>query len=904
MRPGIAALGAWLHPETVVPNSDSAGSRIQFRAGVIGAFCIATAFSALSLGIWALTMSAHIDANPHSSLVEPTVVAIVLIAFSVFTPQAIFRTRTAARTRELLDNPSTPIQPWQATTLSFDAVLVAGMLAGLYLEPWLTLDLFIVALLIKLLATTGPRLQSDPNARFHVLIEVWMSAAVGLMAYIIVSPLAATVNYNRSPWPMVLAGLAAMVLGLAFNSAQRWVYATRRPWALLIDATDSRRLVVALVSAALAWLVAWADTTMRADAGPALEIDLSSLGVFIAGWLLLWCASIWMWRRDGKRTLILWGEHQAQIVVRMAAGSLSPELARRAALPTVARMAISIFGATRAMSVVDYGGGRMNTCLVARDRYESAPILDATALRVFPHMQLNCYPNPGELNMTGVTIASWLWPGWFITRSRSILAEFSNLAALTLVTPMLGDSQGSEEESFDNYFDPIHRWPTPAAFERAVQRMQARADANPHSDSLVIAVLSIDDFGALNGGRFEQAAVAQVVRLTMGHKEFAGHDLFIAYEAPGLIWLALAGGPIVRNGIGLVRGLQQVINEHGSVPAHRLDVEVHVSVSMGYAAHQVDDFTLSGLMTTAQNRLAADVGTRNPFMVDSLLTYDIRPEDIIGEPEMPLTVVDVLQQLGAQPDSAQFPLQFQPITSAATGGLQALLLGIGWDRIIGNVQLSSPTDFAMLINRQAELAAAGTQIMVGRLMDAMEDVDGQCDARLPIVLPLPSILLEADAGHLALPNLLSPRLDRSQSARTVVLINRIGRGSGQSLRVLADRGFNIAVTAAAAAAADPDDLTGWTRWAILFPQAMLQGPVGIDALTIQQTVAAIGCQGTRLIGEVDNYADVRSLGRQGISWLVDPDRKSEQLALSLQQSKDVKIDSATAASISGSLESR
>lgn len=887
----IATLGAWLHPETSGRSAGLTESRTQFRAGVVGAVCIASAIAALALGISELAMSKNADASAADSAGQTTLVAIILIAFSVFTPQAIFRTRNAARTRELLDNPSTPIQPWQASTLNFDAVLVGGMLAGLYLEPWLTLDLFIIALVVKMLTTTGPRLQADPNARFHVLIEAWMSAAVGLVAFVIVSPLAATVNYNRSPWPMVLAGLAAMALGLGFNATQRWVYATARPWALLIDATDSHRIIVALVSAGLAWSVAWADSAMRTldNSGPLLEIKLSSLAVFVAGWLLLWCASIWMWRRDAKRTLSLWGEHQAQIVVRLAGGSLSNELARRAALPTVARMAIAIFGATRAMSVVDYGGGRMNTCLVGRDRYESTPVLDASALQAFPHMHVNCYPNPSVLNMTGVTIASWLWPGWFITRSPAILAQFSNLAALTLVMPMLGDAESSDEKSFDHFFDAIHQWPTLAAFGQAVQRMQARADTNPHSDSLVVAVLAIDEFGALNGGRFEQAAVAQIARMAMAHEPFAGHDIFMAYQAPGRIWLALAGGPIVRNSITLLRELQQTINDQGSVPAHRLAVDVHVSISMGYAAHQVDDFTQEGLIATAESRLAADASTRNSFIIDSMLTYDIRPEDIIGESEMPLTALDVLQQLKDEQDLSAFPLQLRRIDDASTMAVQALMLEVGWNRVIGNVDLSRPADFTTLINRQPELAAVGTQIMIDQLLEVMSQVDRHCSARLPVMLPLPSVLLGPDVGHLALPNLVSPRLDRSQSARTVVLLDRIAGGSGQSLRVLADRGFHIAVSASAAAEADPDDLVGWSRWAIMFPQAMLQGLTGVDALTIQQTVTAISGHGTRLIGEVDRYIDPRALLRQGITWIISPDETSDEVATALRDSRELML---------------
>ena len=179
-------------------------------------------------------------------------------------------------------------------------------------------------------------------------------------------------------------------------------------------------------------------------------------------------------------------------------------------------------------------------------------------------------------------------------------------------------------------FDDVSRWPTLAAFEEAVDRMRQRADQSPHTDSLLIGVYAIDEFGALSGGRFEQAAIAQVMRLCLGHQDFAGHDLFVAYEAPGRIWVALGGGPIIRTGVGLLRRLQQHVNDHGSVPSAKLDVDIHVSVSFGYAAHQVDEFTCAGLMATALDRLASDQSARSPFAIDDLLGFDIRPEDIIG----------------------------------------------------------------------------------------------------------------------------------------------------------------------------------------------------------------------------------------------------------------------------------
>jgi hypothetical protein len=289
-------------------------------------------------------------------------------------------------------------------------------------------------------------------------------------------------------------------------------------------------------------------------------------------------------------------------------------------------------------------------------------------------------------------------------------------------------------------------------------------------------------------------------------------------------------------------------------------------------------------MATAENRLVAEMTARNPFLIQSLEGFDIRPEDIIGEPEMPLTVVDVLQQLREEHGTEDFPIELRRVDEASTGSVQAMMMEVGWNRVIGNVQLTKPAEFAMLINRQPELAAVGTEIIIDCLVEVLEQLDANAGGGLPILLPLPAVLLEPDVGQLALPNLVSPRLDRSQSARTVVLVDRIARGSGQSLRILADRGFNIAVTASAAAEADPEDLIGWTRWGILFPQPMLQGSVGIDALTIQQTVTAIACQGTRLIGEVDRYVDTRGLVRQGISWIVSSDEKSAEVCQALRSS--------------------
>ncbi len=301
------------------------------------------------------------------------------------------------------------------------------------------------------------------------------------------------------------------------------------------------------------------------------------------------------------------------------------------------------------------------------------------------------YAVPGHANTSGVTVAGWLWTGSFMTRSASIVQRFTELATAAVLTPVVAANDDRNTAAFELMFDDVNRWPTLAAFEEAVDRMRRRSDQNPHTDSLLIGVYAIDDFGALAGGRFEQAAVAQVLRLALGHQDFAGHDLFAAYEAPGRLWVALGGGPIIRNGIELLRGLQQHINDHGAVPSARLDVDVHVSVSFGYAAHQVDDFSREGLMAMALSRLSSDQSARNPFAIDDLMGYDISPEDIIGQPDLPVTAVDVMHLLVADhrmPTTASFTTQFTPITQVDSGATDAVWAQIGWERSFGTLDLT------------------------------------------------------------------------------------------------------------------------------------------------------------------------------------------------------------------------
>ncbi len=871
------ALGSWLHPVSSYRPRSDAETRLQRRAGIVGFLSIASGAVAVLVAVASVVTGANGDSTTAAAFGPATLEgALVLVAISVFAPQAVFRTRNAALTREVLGNPSSPIRPWRSTTITFDAVLVGALIAGLYFEADLTLAFFGLAFGSRIVFQSRRNLGSDPNARFHSLVTAWAAAVTGAAAFVVVKPLAATVSTTGSILPLLLAALVAMYVGLGVNALERWVTDDRTRWAFARDAVDTRRIIVALVSAVIAWLVSVAGIWVEGNYTGATELaaSLTGLGIFLAAWLLLWYVSIRMWRRDAQRALALWSAHQAEIVGRLTDGSLSPELAARAALPTTARMAVSVFGATRAMAIVDDGRGQVTNTLVAVDIYDNAPAPDPRSLVTLPHLRMPLYPVPGHPNTSSVTVAGWLWPGWILTRSAELVHQFTDLATAALLVPVVASDDDRVEAAFDTMFDKVNRWPTLPAFEEAVGRMRARADASPHTDSLLIGVYAIDDFGALAGGKFEQAAVGQVMRLALGHAEFAGHDVFVAYEDPGRMWIALGGGPIIRNGIALLRGLQQHVNDHGAVPSARIDVDVHVSVSFGYAAHQVDDFTFDGLMTMARDRLVADQGSRDPFSVEDLLAYDIRPEDIIGEPEAPVTAVDVLTLLRADRGSSTgsaFVTQFQPVLDLDAGTTEALIAVVGWQRAFGSLDLARADSFRSLVNRQAELAAEATAIVLERLRAVFAEANALGHPDLPVLTWLPPILLNPDSGELVLPNLVTPELDRSECARTVVLVDTIPVGGGQALRLLADRGVNIAVTAAAAAAADPADLFGWQRWAVLFPQHVAQGPTGVDGLTIQQTASAIATHDTRLVVIANDRANARELALSNVHLAVDPD---------------------------------
>ena len=872
----LVRLGAWLHPVTSLPRHSAAERRLQWRAGIVGLGAVLLGIVVVGASVAHLVLSGLSDEIPGGEglgLRLPATLALVLV--SVFAPLAVFRTRNAVLTEQVLVNPATPIRSWRATTVVFDPILVGAMLAGLTFGPAISAVSFGLALLVRVLIQSRRTIAVDPNARYDSLVLATMSFLTGAAAYLVVRPRAPTVTLQDSIVPLLLAAFVALYVGLGLTVIERWVNGDRTRWAFLRDAVDIRRIVVAAVSAFIAWL-----GILGAQLGPSLSPEnpalagsLVCLGIFVACWLILWVVSIRLWRRDSLRTLMRWGRHQAEVINRIADGSLSADLAGRAALPVTARMALSIFGATRVLVVLDDGRGAATPYFVGADLYGTSAPTDASSLADVPHLRIPLYAQPGHPNNSSVTVGGWLAPGWFMVRTRAIVERYRELATEALLTPVVASSDDRDAAAYDAMFDALHGRPTMAAFEQSVERMQRRVDESPHSSSLLVGVYAIDDFGALAGGRFEQAAIGQVMRLVSGYQDLAGHETFVAYESPGRIWVALTGGPMIRSGVALLNDLQRHINDHGSVPSARLDIDVHVAVSFGYAVHQVDEFAFAGLREAAVDRLAIDQSARSPFAIGEVITRDIRPEDIIGGAETPTTVVDAgaaLREDRRSPRADElFPYSLAVVRRPDSDQPQALVLEVGWRRSFGSLDLVQPAEFLRLVNRQPELAAEATRAILDRHREVLRMLAEQGRADFPVMVALPSVLLHPDAGALALPNLMSPFLDRAECVRTVALVDLVPAGGGEALRLLADRGIGVAMTAAAAATVSQQDLYGWQRWAIVFPPHIMAGKDGIDGLTIQQTASAIATHGTHLIGVVDRLPDGRQMETNNVGMIVD-----------------------------------
>jgi hypothetical protein len=165
----VRSLGAWLHPVSGFHPHGEEERSLQARVGVASLFCIVTGVVALVVAL-VIVLPDPSDRQHGGQFGAPALAAaLIVVCLSVFAPMAIFRTKNAATTRQVLSNPSAPIRPWRSTTITFDAVLVGGLLAGLYFDAELSLLFFGLALIVRVVFTTRRTLESDPNARFHNL---------------------------------------------------------------------------------------------------------------------------------------------------------------------------------------------------------------------------------------------------------------------------------------------------------------------------------------------------------------------------------------------------------------------------------------------------------------------------------------------------------------------------------------------------------------------------------------------------------------------------------------------------------------------------------------------------------------------------------------------------------------
>ncbi len=868
----LTGLGRWAYPRSRFRSGSIEELALQRRAAIVSAALLATGLGTLVYAIASVLMNEPV-ALPGRETLDSTsfIAAITLGLLSVFAPQVVFRSRSDAAIRKVLDDPSAPFRPWQTATISFDAVLVGGMLAGLYFPASLTFAVLGSALLLRYAFTVQRTLRRDPNARYHRLMQAWSSAALAMIAYAIVAGLAPVLQPSQVFVPLLLAGFAAFVLGLIINAVDNWVEGSQGAFHFLPALANPRRIAVAVVSAVIAWfVVVVGDFVEEATmAGSDLLGTVAGVAGFLLAWLLLWFASIRLWTYEADRALTLWGDHEAEVIQRIAQGQLDPVLAVRAAPITTARMAIMTFAATRAWVIAESNHSSALTHLAVADMFPNTPQPEPRHLIEGPHVTVPLYERPDEVNASRVVIADWLWPGWFLTRSTRLVRRFRQLAVESIIAPESARDDTAQASAFDAMFETTHRWPTVAAFEQALDRMRIRADASPTSDSVIVGVYAIDDFGALAGGKFEQAAVGQVMRMAAGYPAFAGHDVFAAYQDPGRLWVALAGGPMIRSGIELLHGLQDRINDGGAVPSAHVDLDVHVGVSFGYSAHQVDDFDTEGLMRVALERLAVDAAARNPLVGGIAGFQEITPEAIIGSRSLPTLPIDVLALLDDDRASnpSSFVRFFRPVVDVGTEDSRAVLLGVGWDRTLGNSDLRDPDAFQSIITRQIELASSAAAVVSDAVHETLENLERLGRDDLPVMVPVPPVLLTPEAGAASLPNVLIPRLDRHDLARMVIVVNTIPYGSGEAFRTLNDRGVRIAVTAAAAAHAASSDLDGWRPWAIVFPASVVQHG-RLDALLIHQTVSALAGPATHLIAEANPLSLERING--DIDWALDP----------------------------------
>ena len=230
-------------------------------------------------------------------------------------------------------------------------------------------------------------------------------------------------------------------------------------------------------------------------------------------------------------------------------------------------MAVSVFGATRAMAIVDDGREHVTSHLVAVDVYANAPTSRPDVARDPPP------PAHAALRRARA--------------SQHQQRDRRRLAVARLVHDALDDDRASLHRA--RHGRPadarrrLRRRPSARRLRHDVRRRQPLADPHrlrggrrPHAARAPTRArrptpCSSACTRSTSSARSPAAASSRPPSRRSsgsrsGTRSSPGHDLFVAYEEPGRMWVALGGGPIIRNGIALLRGLQQHINDHGAVP--------------------------------------------------------------------------------------------------------------------------------------------------------------------------------------------------------------------------------------------------------------------------------------------------------------------------------------------------
>lgn len=817
-------MGRWLLP--------TGSASVQARALVVGIAGLLTV-SATLVGLAGIIISPANLLNFRDSVnAGYAEIAVLFVVAIVLAPAAVFRTRNRARTEQLLTDSAAPSRHWDRATIQFDAVLAGSMLAGVFYFPLGALACFGLALILRAALVARRVRRGVPDARYVAVLQAFSSLVSCAVAYAIVLPLTPVIIAGGSFVPFLVAGAAAMYAGLGVNAVDRWVRGNRAPWSLALDVLDPRRLIIAAVSATFAWLVILCSSI--ADAwGDQVASIFVGIGAFFGAWILLWLVSLLVWRFEAMRILRRWSEHQARVVARIADGTLDPSLAARAGVAIVGRISMSVFGADRV--AVRRGSGDITAFGVSGDG------VDVSATLAGRHREWRLQSDPLAARPDWIYLADLNWPGRFLVRTRFVPEWFRAIALETLVVPDVADVRSGGRSAFSELFDEATGLPSRTAFLGSIAQLRTRCDARP-AGSLAIAVYGIDDFGSMGHTALGRELLSRLTgELSV---EFAEIERFVAYEAPGRVWIAVLGSD-VRESIARFHAVRE------SADIRRL-------VSMGTAVYQVDAIDECDLIDIAEERLGIDASVNG------------------AEGYGGATLLDLASDLRAAADEGAVESFVTPITSVDRRTSDAVLVSLSWPHRFGSADLSDPDAFMKAVNRQVPAARIAAELLCESTHLALADLDFVGGDQAMALVAMPSVLLHPEAGKDALPNIVAGEFDRIEAARTVLLFDTVPKGSGQVLRMLVDRGFKIAVTSGAVATASPADLAGWQRWGVVLNSHLLDGPRGVDSLAIQQSITALAGAETRVVGEISRGIDPAILRAQQIEWVLDMRRTREQ----------------------------